>query len=58
MYPLANWKTVKRGYVFGVPTSYNDFHIGTDAVVPVGTRIQATHRGKLSTFVGPQGANK
>lgn len=58
MYPLANWKGARRGYVFGVKTSYNDFHIGTDVSVPIGTRVQATLRGKLNTFVGAEGGKQ
>ena len=56
--PLDNWFTIKRGYTFGVPTFYNDFHLGTDYIVPIGTPIFAPADGEI-TFVGygAQGGN-
>lgn len=56
-YPLDNWLTIKRGYTFGVPTSYSDFHLGTDLIVPTGTPIYAPCDGFVTTMVGSQGGN-
>jgi len=48
----------KSGYKFGVKTFYNDFHIGTDKIVPVGTPIYAPTSGKVvSTVNGKEGGN-
>jgi murein DD-endopeptidase MepM/ murein hydrolase activator NlpD len=32
LYPLKNWEKLKRGYRFGVPTSYSRFHLGLDLI--------------------------
>lgn len=54
MYPLSNWKTLKRGYLFGQPTSYSNHHLGTDYIVPVDTQIFAPFAGVVTAFVGSQ----
>ncbi len=57
MYPLQNWKKLKRTYTFGVKTHYNDFHLGLDLSVPVGTPIYAHEDGFVSSTFGKQGGN-
>src|SRR3990167_279052 len=54
-YPLKKWKTLKRGYKFGVPTYYNDFHLGTDIITKTGTPIHAPTKGYARSFWGKQG---
>src|SRR6185369_4980633 len=41
MKPLKNMDNLRIGYTFGVPTSYNNFHLGTDYIIPSGTPIYA-----------------
>lgn len=54
--PLDNWTTLPRGYRFGERTFYNDFHIGLDVIVPVGTLVHAPESGQVvSVSNGPQG---
>lgn len=57
MYPLKNAEKIRRGYTFGVPTFYNNFHIGLDFIVPVGTPIYAVFDGSISNSVGVDGGN-
>lgn len=56
-YPLENWLTLGRGYKFGVPTSYSNFHLGTDVMCPIGTLIYAPSDGIVTGMVGAQGGN-
>lgn len=58
MNPLRNFKKLKRGYTFGVPTFYNNFHTGLDLIVPVGTPLYAPFNGTASKSYGPQGGNR
>ena len=55
--PLDNWKNIKRTYTFGVPTFYNNFHIGLDLIVPTGTPIFAHTDGFVTNLVGRAGGN-
>lgn len=32
LYPLNNWLKLKRGYLFGEKTFYNNFHLGLDVI--------------------------
>lgn len=58
MYPIENFLSAKRGYRFGVPTSYNDFHIGTDFLIPTGVPVRAPYDGDIVKYAsGPQGGN-
>lgn len=44
------------GYLFGVPTSYSDFHLGIDYVQPKGKPVYAVEDGKIVySGVGTQG---
>lgn len=57
-YPLTYWKTYKRGYRFGVPTSYSNFHLGLDVICPIGTPIYAWDSCEvIKAFKGTQGGN-
>jgi murein DD-endopeptidase MepM/ murein hydrolase activator NlpD len=57
-YPIKDWKTAKRGYKFGVPTSYSDFHLGEDHIVPQGTQVVAPTDGRVvGVMYGKQGGN-
>lgn len=58
MYPLKSYEKIKRGYRFGVPTFYSDFHLGTDFIVPVGTPLYAPIDLEITgTQVGSEGGN-
>lgn len=58
MLPLKDYDKVRISYRFGVPTFYNDFHTGTDYIIPVGTPIFAwTDVEIIKTLVGTQGGN-
>lgn len=58
MLPFKNFYKVKRGYKFGQPTFYNDFHIGTDYIVPTGTPVYAWDDLEITAVsVGKQGGN-
>lgn len=58
IYPLKDWKTLKRGYLFGVPTWYSKFHLGLDVIAPVGTPLLAWQDLEVvSANFGPQGGN-
>ncbi len=46
-YPIDHYLTVPRGYTFGVPTFYSDFHLGLDLIIPTGTPIYAPTNGKV-----------
>lgn len=39
--PLKEWNTAQTGYLFGVPTFYNSFHLGVDHIVPENTELYA-----------------
>ena len=54
IYPLRDWKTLPRGYLFGQPTSYNAHHIGVDLVCDVGTKVYAPVAGIASSSIGPE----
>jgi len=41
IYPLKDWKKLKRGYKFGQKTFYSNFHLGLDIIAPLGTPILA-----------------
>lgn len=41
IYPLANWKKLKRGYLFREKTFYTRYHLGLDLIAPVNTPIFA-----------------
>lgn len=41
MYPLKDWKNLKRGYLFRQPTFYKTEHLGLDIICPEGTPIYA-----------------
>lgn len=57
-YPLTYWKTYKRGYTFGVPTSYSNFHLGLDVICPIGTKLYAWDDCEVvKVLKGPQGGN-
>lgn len=56
MRPLYNWN-VPRGYKFGDSTFYNEFHIGTDYIVPIGTPVVAPFDGIARSSLGVQGGN-
>lgn len=57
MYPLKDYFNLERTYTYGVPTFYNDFHIGVDIIVPVGTPIYAPTKGQVKSSFGTQGGN-
>ena len=58
MLPFKNYDNVRISYRFGVPTFYNDFHTGTDYIIPVGTPIYAwTDVEIIKSLSGPQGGN-
>lgn len=57
-YPLDNWKKLRRGYLFGVPTHYSKFHLGLDVIAPAGTPLYAWQDLSIvATLYGPQGGN-
>ena len=56
-YPLANWKNYRRGYLFGVPTFYSQFHLGLDVICPIGTILYAWDDCKVVSKYGPEGGN-
>lgn len=58
MYPLENWKTLKRGYLFGQPTSYNAHHLGVDILCAIGTKVYAPCDGTAVASVGPEAGNQ
>lgn len=57
MYPLQDWKQLRRGYTFGQKTHYNDFHIGLDVMAPSWTKLFAPSDGNVVTGIGSQGGN-
>lgn len=57
MYPLQNWASIKRGYLFGQKTFYSNFHLGTDYIVPSGTELFAPFDGTITTFWGKELGN-
>lgn len=57
MNPLKNWYNLRRGYKFGDKTTYNDFHIGLDVIVPEGTPKFAPYSGEVTHAVREQGGN-
>ena len=47
IYLLKNWQKIKRGYRFGVKTSYSLHHLGVDYIVPKNTPIYAPIKCKI-----------
>ena len=52
---LKTYFDLERTYTYGVPTHYNDFHLGVDVIVPEGTVIYAPCDGSLQSGEGAQG---
>lgn len=57
MYPLSNWSKLKRGYIFGEPTTYSKHHLGLDLIAPKGTPVFAPFDGRTTKLIGKQGGN-
>lgn len=57
MYPINNYKYVRRGYTHGQKTTYSNFHLGVDLIVPTGTPIYAPTDCVVTTSVGTEGGN-
>lgn len=57
MYPIKDYKKVKRTYTHGVKTFYSDFHLGEDLIVPVNTKIIAPFDGEVKKVVGKDSGN-
>lgn len=58
IYPLKEWKTLKRGYKFGQKTSYSRFHLGLDVIAKEGTPLLAWQALEIiSSYVGKEGGN-
>jgi murein DD-endopeptidase MepM/ murein hydrolase activator NlpD len=58
IYPIKDWKKLKRGYTFGVATFYSKFHLGLDVIAPSGTPILAWQDLTVVKFaVGKEGGN-
>lgn len=65
-YPLANWKTARRGSVpFGVPYPKTSAmgalggkkHVGTDVMESIKTPLYAPYDGEVQEVYGPDGGN-
>lgn len=55
-YPVHNYLNKKRGYTFGVKTSYSDFHLGEDLIGEKGEPIYAIDNGIIINIaIYPQG---
>lgn len=58
IYPLKDWKKLRRGYLFLERTFYSPHHLGLDIIAPSGTPIYAWQDLKVvATLYGPQGGN-
>ncbi len=58
IYPLKDWKKLKRGYKFGQKTSYSNFHLGLDIIAPSGTPILAWQTlDIIDSYYGLDGGN-
>lgn len=57
MFPLKDYKKIKRTYTHGVKTFYSDFHLGEDLIVPIGTSIFAPFDGIVTKKVGKESGN-
>lgn len=58
IYPIDNWKKLKRGYLFKQKTFYSPYHLGLDVCAPIGTPIKAWQDLEVVRFlVGVQGGN-
>lgn len=53
MFPINDYQAI--AYRHGDPTFYNDFHLGTDFVCPIGTPIYMPFDGKVAEIQGKQG---
>lgn len=57
MYPLKDWRTLKRGYKFKEKTWYSRHHLGLDLICETGTSIHAPFDGYVEKHWGYQGGN-
>lgn len=58
IYPIKNWPNLPRGYRFGVPTFYSNFHLGLDVIAPIGTPVLAWQGLTVTNyFWGFEGGN-
>jgi murein DD-endopeptidase MepM/ murein hydrolase activator NlpD len=58
IYPLKDWKNLKRGYRYRDKTYYNAHHIGLDLIAPQGTPIYAWQDlTVIKSMVGLEGGN-
>jgi murein DD-endopeptidase MepM/ murein hydrolase activator NlpD len=58
IYPLKNWKTLRRGYKFRAWTFYGTEHLGLDVVAPQGMPILAWQDLEIvHARVGKEGGN-
>lgn len=57
--PIKDYFKIKRTYLFGVPTFYNNFHTGVDLITKIGTPILAWDDDLEVThaFSGKDGGN-
>lgn len=49
---LENWPNLQRGYRFGQKTTYSNFHLGLDLIVPTKTKLFAPFDGTIEKFEG------
>ena len=57
MKPIKEWDTARRGYKFGVKTSYSNFHLGVDHIAACGVPILMPFTGRIVKTSGKQGGN-
>lgn len=58
IFPIKAWQTLKRGYLFGQKTFYNNGHIGLDVIAEKGTPIYAWQDLEvINSLVGNDGGN-
>ena len=55
MYPIKNWVSLKKGYVFRQRTWYSRYHLGLDLICKKGTCVFAPFNGKVTIMTGIQG---